>query len=78
MPTEKALVNLKTFVERHSAQTKASDGRINLPGTGMRVKSDDPKAANNLPNALSRGDAPSTLLTTRPASSFGHTGQDDV
>ena len=30
-------VILKTFVERHGAQTKASDGRINLPGTGTSV-----------------------------------------
>ena len=42
------------------------------------VVAHDPKAANSLAKALSRGGAPSTLHTTRTASSFGHTGQDDV
>ena len=49
--------SLKTFVERHGAQTKASDGRINLPGTGICVKLDEAKAVNSLAKALSRGGA---------------------
>ena len=46
--SRKRSCSLKTFVERHSAQTKASVGRINLPGTGTCVKLDDAKAANSL------------------------------
>ena len=63
---------------RHGAHTKPSDGRINLLGTGTCVKLDDAKAANSLAKALSREGSPSTLHTTRTASSFGHSGQDDV
>ena len=78
-PTEKRSCSLKTIVaERHGAQTKASDGRINLPVTGTCVKLDDANSANCLAKALSRGGAPRTLHTTRTASSFGHTGRDDV
>ena len=63
--------SLKTFVERHGAQTKASDVRINLSTTGACVSGMMRRQPIVWQKAFSRGGERSTLPTARTANSFG-------